>query len=60
MKTLADKLRAWRKARQLSQWQAGEVLAVPVRTLQEWEQGRYAPRGFTLKALLAILDRETP
>ena len=41
--TFADDLRAWRERFGLTQAEAAEALSVPLRTLQEWEQGRAAP-----------------
>src|SRR5207237_219613 len=40
------RLRAWRERNNLSQSEAALKLQVSKRTLQEWEQGRAAPRGF--------------
>jgi putative transcriptional regulator len=36
----------------LSQARFAELLGVPVRTLQEWEQGRRAPSGAVRKLLM--------
>jgi len=45
-------LKAWRKKLRLTQPAAATELGVSVRTYQEWEQGRMAPRGIALQALL--------
>lgn len=47
-------LKAWRKRNRLSQSAAAVKLRMSRRTLQEWEQGRAAPRNL---ALIAISDR---
>jgi putative transcriptional regulator len=44
---------AVREATGLSQAKFAELLGVPVRTLQEWEQGRRAPSG-AARTLLRI------
>jgi putative transcriptional regulator len=54
-KSMADKLKDWRSKHGLSQSQAATALGVPVRTLQEWEQGRRSPRGLAESALEAKL-----
>ena len=51
------KLKAARAASKLSQSKMAIRLGVPVRTLQEWEQGRHEPRGFALTALHERLDK---
>jgi DNA-binding transcriptional regulator YiaG len=50
-------LRAWRRARALSQSKAALKLQISIRTLQEWEQGRAAPRGIALIALQKLIIR---
>lgn len=50
--SIQSALRAWRARRKLSQSQAAAELQMSVRTLQEWEHGRSAPKGFTRSALL--------
>jgi putative transcriptional regulator len=45
-----------REATGLSQSKFAELLGVPVRTLQEWEQGRRAPSG-AARTLLRIAAR---
>ena len=45
------RLRAWRERNDLSQSEAALKLQISKRTLQEWEQGRAAPRGFALTAI---------
>jgi len=45
------RLRAWRERHNLSQSEAALKLQISKRTLQEWEQGRAAPRGFARTAI---------
>jgi len=45
-----------RKATGLSQTRFAEVVAVPVGTLRNWEQGRRAPTG-PAKVLLRVIER---
>jgi len=45
------RLRVWRERNNLSQSEAALKLQISKRTLQEWEQGRAAPRGFARTAL---------
>jgi len=45
------RLRAWRGRKNLSQSEAALKLQISKRTLQEWEQGRAAPRGFARAAI---------
>ena len=45
------RLRAWRQRNDFSQSEAALKLQISRRTLQEWEQGRAAPRGFALTAM---------
>jgi DNA-binding transcriptional regulator YiaG len=49
--SLARRLRAWRKGKNLSQSEAALKLQISKRTLQEWEQDRSAPRGFARRAI---------
>ena len=53
---LSKQLKEWRKGAKhnfpYTQAAAAEVLGVPLRTYQQWEQGRQAPRGIALKAVL--------
>ena len=49
--SLARRLQAWRKRKDLSQREAALKLQISPRTLQEWEQGRAEPRGFARPAL---------
>jgi len=55
MTTIQTKLRAWRKARGLSQSQAAPVLGLTQRTLENWEQGTTQPRGLARVHLLQLL-----
>lgn len=41
----------------ISQSQAAKTWGVKLDTLQAWEQGRNAPRGLALKALLEIIAK---
>lgn len=54
--TFRQQLRAFRKARSLSQSGAARALGVPVRTLQAWEIGRHTPEPFKREILI---DRMT-
>src|SRR5581483_11526348 len=45
------RLRSWRERNNLSQSEAALKLQISKRTLQEWEQGRAAPRGFARTAI---------
>ena len=45
------RLRAWRERNNLSQSEAALELQISKRTLQEWEQGRAALRGFARTAI---------
>lgn len=49
--TFPRRLRAWRERQNLSQREAALRLQISKRTLQEWEQGRAAPRGFARTAV---------
>jgi DNA-binding transcriptional regulator YiaG len=49
--TSPARLRAWRERENLSQSEAALRLQISKRTLQEWEQGRAAPRGFARTAV---------
>jgi DNA-binding transcriptional regulator YiaG len=58
---LNSRLKLWRSAKGISQRQAAEILGISKRTLQEWEQGRRAPRGLALETLSKpILADERP
>jgi len=43
MTNTAELLKQWRDANGFSQSQAAQFLQIPVRTLQNWEQGRAVP-----------------
>lgn len=51
--TVAESLRAWRSYDGCTQAQAADWMGVPLRTYQEWEQGRHVPSqpGPVLKLL---------
>jgi len=57
MRTLqiSRQLKDWRAGKNLSQAEAAEKPGVPLRTLQQWEQGRQSPRGLALNTLLEKL-----
>jgi DNA-binding transcriptional regulator YiaG len=48
----------WRLERNLTQGEAARHLGVPIKSIQNWEQGRTAPKGLALIGLLACLDHE--
>ena len=50
---IANKLKIWRKNLGISQNKAAKKLGVPVRTLQNWEQGTRRPQGLALKVVEA-------
>ena len=50
---VANRLKAWRKRKNLTQQAAAKRLNLPVGTLRGWEYGRRTPSGFTLRALMA-------
>ena len=50
-------LKAWRESRSISQQTLAEGLPVPLRTLQNWEQGRGTPPAYLGRAL-AHLESE--
>ncbi len=51
--TFAEHLKHWRDRVAFTQTEAAQFLAVPLRTYQEWEQGRQAPeqQGPILKVI---------
>jgi len=57
MNPIPSKLRAWRKARGLSQSQAAPVLGITLRSLENWEQGTTQPRGLARVHLLQLLAK---
>lgn len=56
--TLPDQLRAWREFQGLSQAKAADRLKIPLKTLQNWEQGVRAPSGLALRHLLGLINRQ--
>ena len=46
---------AWRARRRLTRAEAAQILCSSPRTLENWEMGRCAPRGFTLRAVVAAI-----
>lgn len=55
-----SKLKAWRKARGLSQGQAAPVLGISRRTLENWEQGDHRPTALALRHLALLLQSDKP
>lgn len=47
-------LKQWRKKRALSQSRLAELLQMNVRTLQDWEGGRFNPPPFFWRALESL------
>ena len=54
---IPDRIKAKREQAGLSQSQAARAWGISKRTLQEWEQGRRAPRGLYLQAIERILEK---
>ena len=52
--TKHEQLRAWRKARKMTQAQAADVLGVREGTVREWESGRRPIRKLVWLALDAL------
>jgi putative transcriptional regulator len=50
-------MRTWRRRKNLSQSEAALELQISKRTLQEWEQGRAAPRGYARSAIEKAIRR---
>ena len=50
------KVKQWRQRWKLTQQQAAAAVGVPIRTWQDWEQGRHTPRGLALEALTTKLQ----
>lgn len=57
--TLTLVLRRWRSSARLTQAQAADRLGRSLRTVQDWEQGRSAPRGQALTLVLRQIDKQT-
>lgn len=55
--SLPKLLKQWRETRGLTKAGAARRLEIPYRTLQDWELGNRAPRGFALRAIVARLKR---
>lgn len=53
-----EKLRAWRKARNLTQAQMAEVLGVSRSALRDWESGRKSIRKLVWLALAGLEVRD--
>lgn len=54
--TFARLLRDWRERNGYSQRDAAEVLRVPKKSLQNWEQERSMPQGYGLQAMLGVIQ----
>jgi DNA-binding transcriptional regulator YiaG len=50
--SLSKQLKQWRERLKISQAEASSKLGVPVRTYQQWEQGRQSPRGLALTVIV--------
>lgn len=50
-------IRAYRRKHNLSQSEFAAKLGISVRTLQNWEIGRNAPRGLYKIALMGVLKK---
>ncbi len=55
-RTLANQLRAWREANNLSQGTAAARLGVTRRSIENWEQGIRTPQGLALQALQNMIQ----
>ena len=47
---------AWRARRRLTRAEAAQILCCSPRTLENWELGRCAPRGFTMRAIVRAIE----
>ena len=47
---------AWRKRYGLTRAIAADIFCCSERTLENWEQARSAPRGFSLRCVMLMLD----
>jgi DNA-binding transcriptional regulator YiaG len=56
----AGRVRALRKALELSQQAFAEELGVRQQTVSEWETGQYAPRGASVRLLELVAERAGP
>lgn len=54
--TPAEQIKAARKAARLTQAEAAERIAVPLRTYQNWEIGHRAPPDYVLRLALDRLE----
>jgi DNA-binding transcriptional regulator YiaG len=55
--TFAELVLAWRAARNITRVEAARRLGIPYRTLEDWEHGLHAPRGYARRAIEARLRR---
>ena len=51
-RTFAQVVRAWRRKRRLARVDAARELAVPLRTLEDWEYGKRTPRGIARQLII--------
>ncbi len=51
----AERLKQWRKAKDYTQREAAFWLGVSRRSVEQWEQGRRAPRNYALRLLTSRL-----
>ncbi len=56
----AERIAALRATLGLSQAEMAEELGVRQQTVSEWETGRYAPRGASLRVLQHLAESRTP
>jgi len=56
--TIGERIKRKRKREGLSQTQAAQAWEIPKRSIQNWEQGVYAPRGLALTVIEKILKEE--
>ena len=46
----------WRARGRFKRVEGAQILCCSARTLENWELGRCAPRGFTLRAIVAAIE----
>lgn len=52
----AELIKAWRTRAGLTQAQMAEVLAIPKRTIENWEEGKRVPSGTVLMSVINVLE----
>jgi DNA-binding transcriptional regulator YiaG len=55
--TFAEQLRAWRRGKKLTQRLAAQRLRVPLRTIENWEQGIHVPSHLARREVEAVMTR---